>query len=273
MATEKIERTLYNGKYILMHNPNARGRAPRYTITTTDGEVKKPKGVTTILGQTLSKDLMQWAVDSCIKYLREKLPVITEEDLLIGSQEYIRLREAGGSTGSEAHALVENYLKGIKTEESPSQEALNAFNAFKDWFEKVNPEVLGIEESIYSEQFEYCGTFDGLMKIGGKVFLTDLKTTNASKKAPNGVYAEMFIQLGAYALAYNEQREYEEKNGGTKLVAIDDVMVISAKKNGALDIVTASDLGLSVEDCWEMAKRVVNIHKFMNYTTQQLGGK
>lgn len=111
------------------------------------------------------------------------------------------------------------------------------------------------------------------MKIDGKVCLVDLKTTNSSRKAPNGIYAEMFVQLGAYAYAYNEQRDYEEKNGGTKLVKIDDLMVVSAKKNGALDIKTASDLGLGVEECGEMMKRVVNIFAFMNYVTKELGGK
>ena len=281
MAFEVMERSLYNGKYNLVHNPNARGRQARYTVNGTD----KPKGVTTILGQTLSKDLMDWAVGAAMSYLELKIPVVTKADLQIAAVEYIRLRDAGGSTGSEAHEMVEQFLAYVEADiqepfkprlanqKEPSQEALNALSAFQKWYYNVQPRVIASEENIYSAQFNYAGTFDALLEIDGKVYLSDMKTTNVSRKAPNGIYAEYFIQLGAYALAYLEQREYEDKNGGTKLVQIDDLMVISAKKNGALDVVRASDLGLSVADCVQMFKNVIGIYQFMTDTTAKLGGK
>lgn len=274
MASELTERDLYAGRYHLVHNPDARGRAPRYVVTDKQtGEVTKPKGVTTILGKTLSKDLIPWAVGAAIDYLRIKTPVVTEEDLVIASVEYERLRDAGGSTGSEAHAMVENYLKKQALPAKATKEARNAYQAFAGWFEKTKPEVLNIENLIYSAEFKYCGTYDMMLKIGDSTYLCDLKTTNASRTAPNGVYAEHFIQLGAYALAHDEQRQFEEANGGTELPKIDGLCVISAKKNGALDVITESDLGLSVDDCKSTFKRVINVHNFMLYTAEQLGGK
>lgn len=266
MASEKIVRQLYNGKYLLEHNPNARGRQPRYLV---NGE-HKPKGVTTILGATLAKDLMDWAVNCCVDYLREKLPLITEKDLKEGAEQYKYKRDSGASTGSEAHAMVENYLKGAVTDGTSTAEATNAYNAFVGWFEAETPSVINVEEVIYSEELNYAGTYDCMLEIDGKVVLCDLKTTNASRKAPRGVYAEYFIQLGAYAFAHEEQRRYEEANGGTNLPKIDDLCVISAKKNGALDIVTASELGLTVEECGEMFKRVINIYNFLSNTTALL---
>lgn len=270
MASEIIERDLYNGLFHMVHNPNARGRAPRYKIIGETNET--PKGVTTILGQTLAKDFVQWAVDACCDYLRAKLPVVTEKDLVEAAREYIVKRDAGGSTGTEAHALVEKFLKDQDVGQA-SEEATNAFKAFVTWFTKAKPEVIGVEDVIYSQAYKYAGTYDCMLKIGDKTYLCDLKTTNPSRKAPDGVYAENFIQLGAYAYAYDEQRQYEEANGGTKLIKIDDLMVISAKKNGVLNIVNASDLGLTVDECSEMFKRVMNIYQFMNYTTDKLGGK
>lgn len=268
MASEVIERSLYNGKYKMVHNPNAKGRAPRYKVN----ETEKPKGVTTILGQTLAKDLIGWAVGMAQDYLREKLPVITEDDLVEAGKAYMYRRDAGANTGTEAHALVENYLKEVKQEiGGASQEARNAYLAFVEWYENSKPTVINVEEVIYSEQFKYAGTYDCMLEIDGKVVLCDLKTTNASKKAPNGVYAENFIQLGAYALAHDEQRQYEEANGGTKLREVEDLMVISAKKDGKLDIVSASDLGLSPRECGEMFKRVMNVYEFLDYTTRKLG--
>lgn len=271
MASELTERTIYNGLYQLVHNPNARGRAPRYTVTNSEDELTKPKGVTTILGQTLAKDLMGWAVDCAIEYLKTKVPVVTEHDLEIASKEYTRKRDSGASTGTEAHALVENYLKGEKVSaDGASREAANAFRAFCKWFDDFKPEVVNIEETIYSQKYQYAGTYDCTLKIDGKVILCDLKTTNSSKKAPMGIYPEHFIQLGAYALAHEEQRQYELENGGTKLQEIDDLMLISAKKNGVLDVVRASDLSLGVAECGEMFKRVINLYQFLDYTARKL---
>ena len=273
MASIRIERSLYNGKYQMVHNPNARGRTPRYLVNSEH----KPKGVTTILGKTLYKDLIQWAANCVVDYLAPKLPVITEKDLEEGRTAYARLRDKGASTGSEAHELVELYLKAkIEDKEfkpgTASPEALNAFNAFVEWFNQAKPSIVGVEEVVYSESHKYAGTYDCMLEVDGKIFLCDLKTTNASKQAPKGVYPEHFLQLGAYALAHEEQRLYEEANGGTDLLKIDDLMVISAKKNGKLDIITASELSLQVEECGNMFKRVVNIHNFVEYASTKLGG-
>lgn len=270
MASEVIERSLYNGRYNLVHNPNARGRAPRYLVNGTE----KPKGVTTILGQTLAKDLIDWAISCSIDYLRTKLPVVTEEDLRVASKAYTVKRDSGANTGTEAHILVEDQLKGREVKlEGASQEAENAFSAFMDWYTNVPIKVINVEEVIYSAEYKFAGTYDCMLEVEGKVYLCDLKTTNTSRKAPKGVYAENFIQLGAYAMAHEEQRVFELANGGTKLVEIEDLMVISAKKNGELDIVTASDMGLTVVECGEMMKRVVNIHQFLDYTTKKLSDK
>lgn len=275
MASETIDRKLYNGLIHLVHNPLARGSSPRYKILDgSGGVVDKPKGVTTILGTVLAKDLMGWAVDCMSQYLKEKLPVVTQKDLQEGALEYTRRRDSGAGTGTEAHALVENYLKGIdQNVGGASTEAQNAYTAFKQWYDEAKPTVVNVEEVIYSHEYKFAGTYDCMLEIDGKVYLCDLKTTNTSRKAPNGVYAEYFIQLGAYAAAHEEQRAYEEKNGGTELRKINDLMVISAKKNGKLDICTASQLGLSVDECGQMFKRVVNLFSFLNYGTKALGGK
>lgn len=270
MASVIIERALYNGQYNLVHNPNARGRAPRYLVN----GVTKPKGVTTILGQTLSKDLMQWAVDCMVEYLTAKVPVITAGDLAEGAKEYTRRRDSGASTGTEAHALVEQFLKRETVSLSgASEEANNAYRAFVDWFTEVSPTVINVEEVVYSAEYDYAGTYDAMMEINGKVYLTDLKTTNASRKAPNGVYAEYFIQLGAYAAAHEEQRKFEEANGGSKLPKVEGLMVISAKKNGKFDLVTNDELGLSVDYCGDLFKQIVGINRFLTGTTKLLGGR
>lgn len=270
MASQIIERSLYGGLYNVVHNPNARGRAPRYLVNGTN----KPKGVTTILGQTLNKDLMQWAVDCMVDYLSSRIPVITAEDLKEGAKEYTRRRDFGANTGTEAHALVEHFLRGESVSLSDaSEEASNAYNAFVEWFNEATPTIINVEEVIYSAEYDYAGTYDAMMEIDGKVYLTDLKTTNASRKAPNGVYAEYFIQLGAYAAAHEEQRKFEEAHGGSKLPEVEGLAVISAKKNGKLDVVTNDDLGLTIGECGDLFQQIVRINRFLTSTTSLLGGK
>lgn len=276
MASEVIVRDMYAGAINLVHNPNARGRTPRY-VATENSIITKPRGVTTILGQTLSKDLMAWAVSSAMTYLKTRLPSITQEDLDIAAVEYERKRDAGASTGSEAHALVENYLKGVSNSSilpESSKEAVKAYGAFIDWFEEVKPEVINVEEVIYSRKHEYAGTYDAMMKVGDKVYLCDLKTTNTSRKAPEGIYAEYFMQLGAYALAHEEERVCEIREFGESSKAkVDGLMVISARKNGKLTIKTNEDLGLSLDECGDMFQQVLNISRFLTETTKKLGGK
>lgn len=272
MASELIERDLYNGTFHMIHNPNARGSAPRYKVLQ-DGVTTKPKGVTTILGKVLAKDFVGWALDCMADCLTPKLPLITADDIAHAKLESTRRRDSGAGTGSEAHAMVERYLKGVPQVGIASPEADNAYRAFVAWFEEVKPNMVNVEEVIYSKNYGYAGTYDCILEIDGKNYLCDLKTTNTSRSAPNGIYAEYFIQLGAYAQAHEEQRVWEEENGGTKLVELHDLMVISAKKNGKLDIMTASDLGLEVHECADMFKRVVSLFNFLTSVTKQLGGR
>lgn len=270
MASELINRKLYGGLFEVTHNPNAKGSQPRYVVNGVD----KPKGVTTILGKVLAKDLIGWALNCCTDYLKDKLPVITEEDLKEAAKAYTVKRDFGADTGTEAHLLVENYLKGrTQAVSKTSPEARNAFNAFKEWYEAVTPTVINVEEVIYSQQYGYAGTYDCMLKVGDKVYLCDLKTTNASRVAPRGVYAENFLQLGAYAAAHEEQRQFELANGGSDLLPIDGLMVISAKKTGKLDIVTNDEVGLSVAQCGDLFHAVVNLFKFLTTTTKALGGR
>lgn len=288
MASEVIERDLYGGMYHMIHNPNARGSAPRYKVeafvvgetasATKVKEVTKPKGVTTILGKVLAKDFVGWALDCMEDYLTEKLPVITAEDLKEGKLESTRRRDSGAGTGSEAHALVEHFLKAKVAGQEPAvasgtPEALNAYNAFVKWFETAKPEVIGVEEVIYSEEYGYAGTYDCMLKINGKVYLCDLKTTNSSRQAPQGIYPEYFIQLGAYALAHDEQRQWEHAKTGTTLLPIEGLMVISCKKNGKLDIMTEEEIGLTLNDCKAMFKKVINLYTFLDFVGKKLGGK
>lgn len=59
-------------------------------------------------------------------------------------------------------------------------------------------ELTHSELSLISEEYQYGGTIDVVMKEGSIIVLGDIKTSNASKSCPTGIYADHIIQLGAY---------------------------------------------------------------------------
>lgn len=270
MASNLIDTTLYNNTFHIVHNPTARGSQPRYLV---NGGRKQ--GVTTILGATLGKDFVSWALDCMEKELLTypNYIKILPEHIAKAKLASTRKRDFGASTGTIIHAMIENYLNGKQNDEPEEEGARRAFEAFVGWFDRIKPQVINTEQVIYSQLYDYCGTYDALLRIKGKVYLVDWKSTNSSREAPKGVYAEMFIQLGAYYAALMEQRKWELANGGTQLIGIDDIMVVSCRKDGKLDTVTGEQMGLRADECGDKFKKVVELHTFIKKTKEALHGK
>ena len=59
-------------------------------------------------------------------------------------------------------------------------------------------ELTHSELSLVSEEYQYGGTIDVVMKEGNVIVLGDIKTSNQSKSCPTGIYSDHIIQLGAY---------------------------------------------------------------------------
>ena len=80
------------------------------------------------------------------------------------------------------------------------------------WEKQFTPEYIKAEQPIYSEKFDYCGTFDCLARIEGKLTMIDFKTSNPRMVyrggKPSGhfnFYPEHMIQCAAYDQAYGEE--------------------------------------------------------------------
>jgi hypothetical protein len=305
-------KTLYGGDVQLKFSEGNH----RYTVSTDGGKVWDiKKGVTTILGATLNKPaLMLWPLNEAMKSLGARMVCTDQEkqiwewtldnDIVVNTIKiqaaataHRKRSDKGKDVGHLAHSLVEDYLNAQLNSTSAGntltddKQALAAFRAFKGWFEATQPKVLGVEQIVFSRENDVAGTFDCLLEIDGKVVLGDLKTTNASRDAPQGVYPEMFLQLGAYAQAYLEEKRavftYEAE--GTKWdwqgfasytsttradkkagAILDDLAIINAGKTGDLNVVYASELGLSVQDCIDAWLRVLNTYKFLQPLSKQI---
>jgi hypothetical protein len=212
--------------------------------------------------------------------------------VLSASKNWTRKQKKGADIGSVVHDAIEHYIKNVpfdiaeqymwnikETEEDVTpaefQKALEEFEAdvamanraftqFCIWWEKSSPILLGAEDLVYSREFNICGTFDGLIRINGRVILCDWKTSNASASAaaamPEGINYQYFIQSAIYAMAWEEM-------GNDK---IDDLMIVSCRKDGGFTTIMASELGLSMEDCYAWAKSVINCYAFAAKTKKGL---
>lgn len=277
MANQDSAITLYNG----LHSVVFRNASHRYYV---DGQLKQ--GVTTVMSKVLAKPgLMLWPLNEALKYIRANSEkrveslyhYVTEELLEEASRAHITKRDKGADTGTIVHGLAEAYLSNSETAAIPaatdfSEEVMAAMMGFAAWHTAVRPETIAVEQVVYSHLKDYAGTFDSILRINGRVYLCDLKTTNASREAPRGIYADYFVQLGAYLYAYEEQRQYELAHGGTELIEIDDLMIISCKKDGKVDTLKASEVGLTLEDCMKMWTNTLFLHNSLGDVKKKIGG-
>lgn len=74
---------------------------------------------------------------------------------------------------------------------------LGRFALVDQWLEQQTDEIVLAEKSVASVTFQYCGTFDVLVRRGAQLVLQDYKSTK-------GFFEDQFIQLGLYAQAVQE---------------------------------------------------------------------
>ena len=179
----------------------------------------------------------------------EPFPTITKDELIAKIEEAIRQHEIkkkeAADIGSQVHEWAEAFafakimniaLPPLKADEFKKWAIDNNFqaeedieavaldsgnyderiiagiNAFLDWHNNNQVEFLDIERCVYSRKYDYCGIFDAVAKINGKLCLIDYKTSK-------GVYPEFFLQSSAYLKADEEEsgREY----AGIKILHFD----------------------------------------------------
>ena len=138
-----------------------------------DDNVCVPR-VTQILSETLdSSALIKWA--NGIGLRREKY-----DDVL----------KRASDIGSEAHSLIEDYIKNQKSYQYSNN---IPFSGFLLWYEKLSKynlvKPLYSEYSMYNQFFG--GTLDLLLQINDRIYLVDFKTSNY-------IYEKCFLQLAAY---------------------------------------------------------------------------
>lgn len=338
MAFKDITKVLYNGNVKLDYKDSNHAYYVRtrenWDLSPEDakawGKTSRPKGTTTLLGDTLEKSgLMNYSLNKAmmclfgfyefkddngerkIGYSKKGEQILWDNDnlkplsrdealevLSYGSKASQRHTQKGADIGSVVHDAIEQYVLGhTNNPEIPSIESVfdigeqymwnikeaitdinspeyeqamedfpgdvemakQAFNQFVIWWEAKKPKLLGAEQIVYSMEHNYAGSFDGLIELDGKIILCDWKTSNASASesacSPNGVYYSYFIQSAMYAAALIEMGVVDH---------VDELMIVSCRKDGNFDTVTTADIGMDTQECIEWAVSVIKCFRFMD---------
>jgi hypothetical protein len=124
--------------------------------------------------------------ESAVKYLKERSWV---------ESDHAKARGTLVHAAAEAHALGETA--------AIDYEVLPYVEQFKQWVDEHHPRYVMAEAPVYNLGMRYAGTLDGIMELGGKRLLYDIKTTQHSpmsgKMRPP--FPEVALQLCAYSRA------------------------------------------------------------------------
>ena len=156
-----------------------------YTI---EGKSKPLPSVTTVLGQTQTKEKR----DSLERWRRR-----------VGREEAKRITREAGDRGTRMHYYLEQLISpgGRHHDESPEgQWAQNMAEIIVERGLNDVDEVYGIEAVLYYPDL-YAGSVDLVARYKGKVSIIDFKQTNKPKQVE--WIEDYFLQMAAYGMAHD----------------------------------------------------------------------
>jgi len=121
----------------------------------------------------------------------------------VGHNSDIIMRKAANE-GTQVHNAIEDFLNGKEIvwldEYGTAKYQLDVWKMilrFADFWNTVKPELIAAEYHLFSDEYEYAGTADLIVRINEELWLLDIKTSNS-------LHTSYDLQLAAYAQAWNE---------------------------------------------------------------------
>lgn len=193
-------------------------------------EGKRMTGITSIIGVLAKPALIGWAARMSVehiqtnlsykrmKLLRKGYVIVKEKILLEALNAHTRKKEIAGEHGTDAHALVEEWIKwdienpaGILTEETGKK--FEPIMKFMEWATENVDHFLFAERRMFNLGHFIAGTAD-FAYIGkdGKKYMGDFKTSS-------GIYGiDYFLQVAAYR--FLAEGEGDTSYDGTAIVRL-----------------------------------------------------
>lgn len=173
----------------------------RFYIDPADGQIKVP-GVTSVVGMLPKDFLTFWAAKESAEAAVTNWDIVSKlvERDPAGAIDYLknahrRKSKAASDLGSAAHDLFERQARGdVINLRHVHQDIKPHVRFFDEFLQAVQPEFLHLEETVWSDEHHYAGSFDAIARIDGETVIVDWKTSKA-------VYDSVALQLSAYRYA------------------------------------------------------------------------
>ncbi len=195
---QKDTHVLYDGKVTLVYDDDAHS----YVI---DG-VPYPS-VTSVLSVMDKPQLQHWRVSQVVKWIEMQWQPGQAYDAdhiasILSRSIYAADRKASAAReiGSRVHLAAEAFFTaGERFDVSRERiETKNAVESLYAWIEDVKPESEHVERKICSLEHRYAGTADLIGRINDRLTVVDFKTSSR-------IFDDYYVQLAAYAVAYQEE--------------------------------------------------------------------
>lgn len=162
-------------------------------------------GVTTALGIIAKPYLVYWAANMAGDYVKanlvpgQQLDEIEIQTLVDGAKKAHNSRKEGaGAAGTYIHNWIEAFVRGEKPAFPYNARLKEVCQDFISFWKEHKPVVVAAEQMLCSPKYNLAGTPDMICRVNGKLTIMDWKTGS-------GIYPEMFMQMAAYAIMYEEE--------------------------------------------------------------------
>jgi hypothetical protein len=163
--------------------------------------------------------------------------------------------------GTQVHNAIEDFLHGKEItwidEWGNTKYNLDVWRMiirFADFWNTHKPELVTTEYHLFSDEHQYAGTADIIVRFQDKLQLWDIKTSNSLHTSYN-------MQLSAYAKAWNET--HNEKIEETQIIWLK-----ASTRSPAKDKIQGSGWQLkscgNLEDNFKMFLNIYDIYKLEN---------
>lgn len=166
---------------------------------------KTANGVTTAKDIIAKPFLLFWAVNKACEYVKANItPGVALDELdiqkLLQGAKTAHKDFAGSAAdmGTYVHNWIEEFVNGENPDMPTNERLQRVINDFLEWWNNTNVEVIHAERMLCSPKYMLAGTPDLVCKVDGKMTIMDWKTGS-------GIYPDMFLQLAAYALMWEEE--------------------------------------------------------------------
>jgi hypothetical protein len=179
----------------------------------------------------------------------------------VGHNSEIIANKAAGE-GTQVHNAVEAFLNGQEItwidEYGNAKYNLDVWRMilkFADFWNTHKPELIATEYHLFSDEHEYAGTADLVVRLFDNIWLLDLKTSNS-------LHTSYDLQLAAYAQAWNETHNEKVTHTGILWVKA------NTRGEGKGDKIQGKGWELKVvsdiESNFKMFKNIQEIYKLEN---------